>query len=203
MTTEALVGAGLVLFEYVAYNVSIARAYWMAAHLINTLLLLAAMTLTAWFASKGGTLSIRRQGWIGWMVWPVLIAMALIGISGAVAALGDTLVLSGGLDPASNPVVATLVGLRTYHPFVAIIGVMILLSALHLVVKKRQAEPLKKMAMLLSFMLLLQLTIGAFNVWLEAPVILQMVHLFVTDVIWIGLVWFGASAFAVENPQRA
>ncbi|MCB0131087.1 MAG: COX15/CtaA family protein, partial [Caldilineaceae bacterium] len=42
MFTEALVGAGLVLFEYVAHNVSIARAYWMAGHLMNTFLLLAA-----------------------------------------------------------------------------------------------------------------------------------------------------------------
>jgi cytochrome c oxidase assembly protein subunit 15/protoheme IX farnesyltransferase len=32
---EALLGAGLVLLELVAYNVSIARAYWMAGHLVS------------------------------------------------------------------------------------------------------------------------------------------------------------------------
>jgi heme A synthase len=33
---EALIGAGLVLLEYVAANVSLARAGWMAGHLLNT-----------------------------------------------------------------------------------------------------------------------------------------------------------------------
>ena len=42
MIIEALIGAGLVLLEYTASNVSIARAYWMAGHLINTFLLLGA-----------------------------------------------------------------------------------------------------------------------------------------------------------------
>ena len=55
MILEGAIGAGLVLFEYVAYNPSIARAYWMAAHLTNTFFLLAALTLTAW-ASCGGRL---------------------------------------------------------------------------------------------------------------------------------------------------
>ena len=50
--TEALIGAGLVLFEYVAENTSIARAFWMAGHLLNTFLLLAAFTLTFWAAAK-------------------------------------------------------------------------------------------------------------------------------------------------------
>jgi heme A synthase len=49
--TEALIGAGLVLFEYVAHNASTARAFWMSGHLINTFLLLGALALTAWWAS--------------------------------------------------------------------------------------------------------------------------------------------------------
>ena len=43
--TEALIGAGLVLFEYVAANASHARAFWMSGHLINTFLLLGSLAL--------------------------------------------------------------------------------------------------------------------------------------------------------------
>jgi heme a synthase len=43
MLTEAGVGAGLVLFELVADNRSMARALFMAVHLANTFLLLGAM----------------------------------------------------------------------------------------------------------------------------------------------------------------
>ena len=51
MVVEALVGAGLVLLEYTASNVSVARAYWMAGHLVNTFILLAFLALTAWLAA--------------------------------------------------------------------------------------------------------------------------------------------------------
>src|SRR5919197_2484990 len=45
MLLEAAIGAGLVLFQLVAHDPSIARAYAMSAHLVNTFLLLAAITL--------------------------------------------------------------------------------------------------------------------------------------------------------------
>jgi len=52
MVTEALVGAGLVLFEMVADNSSLARAWWLAAHLLNTFGLLAMLGLVPWLASR-------------------------------------------------------------------------------------------------------------------------------------------------------
>src|SRR5512134_3157490 len=51
--TEAAVGAGLVLFQLVADNASMARAMFMAAHLVNTFVLLACIALTAWWLSGG------------------------------------------------------------------------------------------------------------------------------------------------------
>jgi heme A synthase len=62
MITEALVGAGLVLFERVATDVSYARAVWMAAHLLNTFILLLFITLTAWWASGGARFPPARAG---------------------------------------------------------------------------------------------------------------------------------------------
>lgn len=202
MILEALVGAGLVIFEHVAYNVSFARAYWMAAHLINTLLLLCAMTLTAWFASGGGSFSLRGHGRLDIFAWGGVIAMVLIGISGAVAALGDTLVFSGGIDPDSDPIVAALVGLRIYHPLLAISGAAYLMVVIVLVDRLLPSEAVRRLASVVTFLLIAQLVIGIFNVWLAAPVVLQMVHLLVTDLIWIGLVLLAATAFSITETVK-
>ncbi|HRO25313.1 MAG TPA: COX15/CtaA family protein, partial [Promineifilum sp.] len=60
--TEGLVGAGLVLFEWVAHNQSVRRAISMAVHLVNTFLLLAAVALTAWWAGAGSDYRLRLRG---------------------------------------------------------------------------------------------------------------------------------------------
>ena len=180
---EALLGAGLVVFEQVAYNASIGRAYWMAAHLVNTLLLLYALVRTVHAAENGRT-PRWNTGTARWAA-ALLAALAVVGMSGAVAALGDTLVLGGGHDPETNPVVGTLVGLRIYHPIFAVAG-----AALGLFVawRIRRAQPRTTAAALastLTALLLVQLAVGVTNVALLAPVWMQIVHLLVTDAIWI------------------
>jgi heme a synthase len=47
---------------------------------------------------------------------------------------------------------------------------------------------------------LLQLVVGALNVALRAPVIMQLVHLLLADLIWIAMVILAAVAFA--QPER-
>src|SRR5258708_468258 len=47
---EALLGAGLVRFEYVGHNASVGRALYLCLHLVNTQVLLAMLALTAWFS---------------------------------------------------------------------------------------------------------------------------------------------------------
>lgn len=181
---EALLGAGLVLFEQVAYNVSIGRAYWMAAHLVNTLLLLYALVRTVHAAENGRTPRWRSSVAGRWAA-ALLAALVVVGMSGAVAALGDTLVFGGGHDPETNPVVATLVGLRIYHPILAVAG-----AALGLFVAWRIRTTLPRttaaaLAQTLGALLLVQLAVGVTNVALLAPVWMQIVHLLVTDAIWI------------------
>ena len=78
MAGEALIGAGLVLFELVAHDASLKRALSMVLHLGNTFFLLAALTLTAWWASGGAPIRLRRQGVATWLVI-VLAARAAAG----------------------------------------------------------------------------------------------------------------------------
>jgi heme A synthase len=112
----------LVRFEWVASNVSEARVYVMAFHLVNTFLLLAAMTLTAWFAGRGGPLERGASSGLAAFSASALLAVLAVGASGAVTALGDTLVFTAGIDPGDSPLVAKLVASRFYHPTTALLA---------------------------------------------------------------------------------
>jgi heme A synthase len=196
LIVEALIGAGLVLLEYVADNATIARAYWMASHLLNTFLLLGALTLTAWWASGGTGLRIRGQGVIGWLLIASLIATAVLGAGGGVTALGDTLLLGAGISPEDSVVVATLVDLRIYHPLMAFAVGGILAITLWWVSQQRPSATGQRFAWLVGGLFIAQLALGMLNVLLRAPVWLQIVHLLVADLIWINLVLFAAVALA-------
>lgn len=199
MVAEALIGAGLVLLEYVAHNVSIARAYWMAGHLINTFFLLGALTLTAWWASGGAPLRLRGQGQVGWMVGLALVAMAILGASGGVTALGDTLILTAGISPEESPVVATLQELRIYHPLLAFVVGAIIAAAAWAAHTMRPGPQTARFGRWVVGLFVAQLLLGALNVALKAPVWVQLTHLFLADLIWILLVLLAAVALAGQS----
>jgi heme A synthase len=97
IVTEALIGAGLVLFKLVAGDDSLYRVVAIAAHLVNTFLLLAALALTAWWASGGAPLRLADRGPIAGALGAGMIGVMLVGAAGAVTALGDTLFPAGSL----------------------------------------------------------------------------------------------------------
>ncbi len=200
MVLEALIGAALVLLEYVAFNVSVGRAIWMGGHLINTFLLMAALTLTAWWAQGRPALRLRQQGTVGWTLLAAVVGMLVLGVSGAITALGDTLVLTGGISPAENALVATLVELRIFHPLIAIaVGAMVGLAA-WVAMKQRLGRMTQRLGRLIIALYIGQLLVGSLNVALKAPVWLQLVHLGITTTIWILLVMLAAAALAASEP---
>lgn len=209
MITEALVGASLVLFELVAYNTSTARAVVIAIHLVNTFLLLGTLALTAWWASGGQPLKLRGQGLVGWVLGLGLISMLLLGSSGAVTALGDTLFPAGSLTEGLQADFAAtahfLIRLRLFHPLIAVgVGVYLFLAATFC--NLQRPHPLtKRLTRVLVVIYLVQLSAGALNVVLLAPVWLQLLHLFLSDLIWITLILLTASALSkpVIRPDAA
>lgn len=197
---EALLGAALVLLEYVADNASIARAYWMAGHLVNTFLLVAVLTLTAWWGSSQATSRLRSQpASLLWALGGALVGTLILGASGGITALGDTLVYTAGITPEESPVVALLVDLRIFHPLIAfIVGGLIAVAAW--VARRHRPSPLvQRLTVIVGALYVAQLIIGAFNVALKAPVAMQMIHLLMSDLIWIGLVLLTVNALVVEE----
>lgn len=198
--TEALVGAGLVFFEWVAKDASTGRVISMAVHLINTFLLLASLALTAWWASGGKRLSLHGQG--GWLIAFCLgfIGVIFIGVSGAITALGDTLFptasLIEGIRQDINPTAHFLIRLRVWHPLIALsVGLYIIFLA-GLLAFLYDNLWVKRFAGVLIALFILQLGAGLINLLLLAPVWMQIVHLLLADLVWITLVLFAAVVFA-------
>jgi len=197
---EAALGAGLVLFEYVARNVSVARAWWVGTHLINTYFLVAVITLTAWWATGGKRVRLRNQGVVGWALLISLLGELLLGATGAVIAMGDTLVLHAGIAPESSPVLTQIIELRIYHPILAFgVGALLILTV-WLVNWRRPSAEIKQFTRWLGAAFVAQLLIGAFNVALKAPVWLQLIHLLNADLILMFFVLLSATALSQEEP---
>jgi cytochrome c oxidase assembly protein subunit 15 len=205
--TEAAVGAGLVLFGLVAENESVARALFMAGHLANTFMLLAALTLTAHWCGTNAPLrkdALRRDGWVFGLAFLVLL---FVGKSGAVAALGDTLYpaqsLLAGLAQDLSPTASLLVRLRVLHPLLAVAGTLAVAFAAARVLQS-MAEPLtRRWAWATAAFALTQLGAGLLNLILLAPVWMQIVHLLLADVLWVALVLLAARALALAPPVLA
>jgi heme A synthase len=190
--TEALIGAGLVLFEYVASNASHARAWWMSGHLINTFLLLGALALTAWWSSGCEKQQKLLAGKTGRSFTIALVGMVILGISGAITALGDTLFpagsLSAGFRQDLSPAAHIFLRLRLWHPLIALaVGSGVCWLAWH--VRKAQPQPVvMKLSVVLCGLVALQLTAGATNLLLLAPIWMQLIHLLLSNLMWIVLV---------------
>jgi cytochrome c oxidase assembly protein subunit 15 len=134
------------------------------------------------------------------------VGVLLVGVSGAIAALGDTLFpaqslahgLAQDLDPSSH----ALLHLRLYHPVIAIFVALVVAGAGWTAHLLRPAQVSRRHAVTLSSIVGLQLVAGMWNVVLLAPIWLQMVHLLLADLVWLALVKVAAEALAVE-PEGA
>lgn len=207
--SEGLIGAGLVLLGHVAENKSTARGYSLSLHQTNTLLLLAALALTAWFATRAQlqwTISVKPLRII---LTVAALGTFLSGISGAIAALGDTLFRSAsfaeGMRQDFDPLAHPFVRLRILHPMIAIaLGLYVIALASYLLYSRTASITVRRLCVSLVTITVLQLGLGGLNLILRAPVPLQLAHLLLADLLWITFVLLSAellvSSFArVEN----
>jgi len=191
MLSEAAIGAGLVLLELVAENTSVARALFISIHLVNTFLLLAMLTLSAWWSSGHEPPRRGDHGVKAWLFAVAFAGMLILGVSGAVTALGGTLfpvsTLAEGLREDLSRTSHVLIRLRFFHPWIAVTVSAYLVIIAWLV----RSKPF---SIWLSGLVVTQLAAGLMNLALHAPIWLQLVHLLLSDVIWIVLVLLASSS---------
>jgi heme A synthase len=201
MMGEALIGAGLVLFQLVAHDESMKRALGVCLHLCNTFLLLGSTALTAWWASGGARGRLRGQRAVAWTMGLPLAAMFLVGLSGTVTALGDTLFppssLAAGLAQDLSPSLHVFVRLRVIHPVLAASTGVGIVIASGIVRAMRPSRGVRLLSRAAAVLVMAQVAAGLLDVALLAPVWLQLVHLVLADGVWIALVLTTSAALGV------
>jgi heme A synthase len=204
LVTEALLGATLVLLQHTAKNASVARAYSLSTHLINTLTLLACLTLTAWWSTERPAPSTSPPGRRSvWMAGVSLASVVVLGVSGAITALGDTLFpassLAAGLAQDLDSAANIFLRLRLFHPLIAVaVGAWLLFYAVSAASRRPDVAG---RAWSLVALLGAQIVAGVVTLLLLAPVWMQLVHLLLADLLWIALVLLSAAMLAVATEQ--
>jgi heme A synthase len=198
LVVEVLIGAGLVLLELVADNASFARGYWVGGHLINTFFLVAALTMTAWLASGQPAPRLRAKPALAWTFAFALVGIVMLGSSGAITALGDTLFPPASLADAKTQTLAEtahlFVRLRIWHPIMAFAVFLFVMVAIWQSAGTSSSPTVARLAGAVFALFSVQLAIGGLTVWFLAPVALQLVHLLLAHGIWIATLLLGASA---------
>lgn len=190
---EAILGALLVELGLTAQSHSPLRPWYLALHLTNTLLLLASLTLTAHMLSrKQGYLrnSIRLVAPAGAIT--AIVAVLVVGVTGSLAALGDTLFPASSLGAALaadfSATSGWLVHWRWTHPAIAFLASIFLIWILVRAARHSTPWDNRGLSALVLILLAGQYVLGVLDVILLAPVWLQVAHLLGADLLWAALV---------------
>ena len=194
---EAALGAFLVKLGLTAQSRSPLRAPYLALHLTNTLLLLAALALTAHLLGRHvGYLRARVRLVAPFGAFASVLVVLIVGVTGSLAALGDTLFPANSLWVAfAQDFSATsgwLVRWRWTHPIVAFLAGVFLVWLLVRAAQRRTHWDNRGLSALVLILLVCQYVLGVIDVALLAPVWLQIVHLLGADVLWAALVVLAA-----------
>jgi cytochrome c oxidase assembly protein subunit 15 len=182
------------------------RPAYLALHLTNTLLLLAALTLTAHMLS-------RRKGFMRGSIRLVapfgaiaaVVVVMIVGVTGSLAALGDTLFPASSLGQALAEDFAAgsgwLVRWRWTHPTVAFVSSIFLIWILVRASQRSAHWDNRGLSALVLLLLAAQYVLGVMDVFLLAPLWLQVAHLLGADVLWVALVVLTARLTLVPEEQ--
>jgi len=200
---EGGIGWALVKFQLVTENDSAARAGIMSFHVVSTFLLLSAIAMAAMAATGSGRLKLRGQGGLAATLGVGFLGIVVLGVSGAISALGHTLMpVKNVLEVASNPDTFWMVRLQPLHPYLSLAVGLYLALVAGLAIHLRPSSLVRK-----SFLIMLvtfggQLLIGLLNIQLMAPIWMQMIHLVLGDIVFVSLVVAAAGALLESTPRR-
>lgn len=203
MVIEGAIGALLVKKGLVGKDASEARAFVVGLHLCNTFLLLGAQALTLRFARDDRPFKWRDRRGMALMFFVLTALLLLLGASGAVTALGDTLFPAESLSHGMAQDFATdahfLVRLRVIHPLLAIGTGALLVYFAQALRARLQTVEVSRWAWALTIIFVLQIVVGSLNLLLLAPTGIQILHLLLADLTWLILMFLAASALQADT----
>lgn len=203
--TEGLLGALLVKLGLTATSTSPLRPPMLALHLSNTLVLLGSLALTAHFVGRRTAMirgAVRFEHRVPAIVG--LLAAMVIGITGSLAALGDTLFPATSLKAAFAADFSAssewLIRLRILHPASAVVAGAFILWLLWRAVFAARDDAHRSLGLWLAGLLGFQFLLGGLDVLLRAPVWMQVLHLAGADAFWCVLVVLTAAVTITRVP---
>jgi heme A synthase len=209
--SESLFGAVLVVFGWVATDVSTGRILIRPVHVTNTFLLMAALVLTAWWASRGTRAVPSLRSDRVRLLLPGVVGTLALAWTGAWTGLAATAfpaqTLQEGVGQYLDPE-HLLVSLRMLHPLLAVAVVAILIR-MAFRLRAAAGDPsapghdgpgglhagaVRKLATIVASLAALQLLVGPLTILLGNPPAGRLGHLLLADLLWVTLVVLAAEA---------
>jgi heme a synthase len=207
IVAEAVFGGILVLTGSTAEAITPSRPFLMAGHLVITFALLAFLTLTAWFAKSEIAFDFNVPRKVFWLLAIAVGGIFIVGISGSTAALSSMLfpvdTLSQGFAQDFSDTSHILLRLRILHPIFSVsLAVYLFFTATWF--KKISLDDFwtNRWASVLQFLVVTQLLIGGLTLVTLAPIVMQIIHLLLADLVWISVILMTASLFARNRSFR-
>lgn len=202
--SEALLGAKLVLFGLVTDNDSPYRALVMSLHLLNSAALVGSL-IWLWDISKKSGATRLQSPWpsqtlkIKKVIFGLIIGFLVLGVTGAIAALSNTLFpsasLLGGLSEDFSSDSHFLVRLRFLHPLMGLVigGSLALIAYWGSELAGTSENILKVRGYRLSALTTIGVVFGMLTLFFLYPVWMKLTHLLLAYLIWMHLIlWIRA-----------
>ena len=178
---EALIGAVIVIYEWVGLNSSTPRIVAVPLHLVNTFGLLGAYTLL-FYLTKNEKTNINNFFDRSFKI--ALILFLITGATGSITALADVIFPSEtffiGFLEDFDPNSALLTRLRILHPITAsFLSIYLYLEA------NRLEKDYKIFTRNIKILVLLGVSLGLLNVFSNIILPLSILHLLIADLLWI------------------
>ena len=182
---EALIGAVIVLYEWVGMNSSIPRIAAVPLHLVNTFGLLAMYTIIFKLTQNP---EIKISNLIDRKFKIITFLFILTGATGSIAALADVLFPSesfiAGIVEDFDSTSEILTRLRVLHPIVSTVLSFVLFNE-----SKRLEDKFNLKTNQIKILVIIGVTLGVLNVFININIFLIVVHLLVADLLWITYIY--------------
>ncbi len=203
---EALIGAAIVLYGWVADDTSVARQISVPLHLVNTFALTAALTLTVWLIAGGRTPRFHLDRALTRSVAGLAALIVLVAATGATTALADTVFMVD--SPEAGAVAdfederALILRIRILHPIVAITTAALLTWFVF-----RRADEAERRGhvwpgRIILGIVVVQVALGFMHIVLGSPLASALLHLFLAQALWIAFLFFALSLLQPPGEVR-
>jgi len=206
LLAEALIGAVIVLYGWVAHDRSAARQISVPLHVVNTFLLTASLALTIWLVAGRATPRLRGQRKLLTRIAILAALMLLVAATGATTSVADTLFgadsVREGIQQDLSSQSALIVRLRVLHPVIAVTTGILLAAFARAHLDEAERRGLAWPAWVLMLGVAGQAALGFLHIALLTPLATALVHLAVAQVLWLALVFLAVILLSPLPEER-